>query len=160
VQTLRFPPVTALLDTFWNAGSNAAPGRAQRARQRHPGSPIATGDVVIICLILVLCCGARASSAGASGWCVALVLGTGVFAAGQFSTWIAALVGFALIAWRSPSCAASQALRAAGVVALVIGAPAFLGRLEGIGEFARRSRRAGSAGTTTCGSCTYRISIG
>jgi hypothetical protein len=137
LQTLRFPPVTALLDTFWNAGSNAAsPDELSERGSATLGSPIATGDVVIICLILVLCCGARGILGRRERLVLALVLGTGVFAAGQFSTWIAALVGFALIAWRFPELR-RQAKRFAplALVALVIGAPAFLGRLEGIGEY-------------------------
>jgi len=137
LQTLRFPPVTALLDTFWNAGSNAAsPDELSERGSATLGSPIATGDVVIICLILVLCCGARGLLGRRERLVLALVLGTGVFAAGQFSTWIAALVGFGLIAWRFPDLR-RQAKRFAplALVALVIGAPAFLGRLEGIGEY-------------------------
>jgi hypothetical protein len=84
----------------------------------------------------VLCCGARGLLGRRERLILALTLGTGVFAAGQFSTWIAALVGFALIAWRFPDLR-RQAKRFAplALVALVIGAPAFLGRLEGIGEF-------------------------
>jgi hypothetical protein len=137
LQTLRFPPVAALLDTFWNNGSNAAtPDELGERGSATLGSPIATGDVVIICLILVLCCGARGLLGRRERLILALTLGTGVFAAGQFSTWIAALVGFALIAWRFPDLR-RQAKRFAplALVALVIGAPAFLGRLEGIGEF-------------------------
>jgi hypothetical protein len=137
LQTLRFPPVTALLDTLWNSGANAAnPDELGDRGSATLGSPIATGDVVIICLILVLCCGARGLLGRRERLVLAMTLGTGVFAAGQFSTWIAALVGFALIAWRFPDLR-RQATRFAplALVALVIGAPAFLGRLEGIGEY-------------------------
>jgi len=137
LQTLRFPPVTALLDTLWNSGANAAnPDELGERGSATLGSPIATGDVVIICLILVLCCGARGLLGRRERLVLAMILGTGVFAAGQFSTWIAALVGFALIAWRFPDLR-RQATRFAplALVALVIGAPAFLGRLEGIGEY-------------------------
>jgi hypothetical protein len=137
LQTLRFPPVTALLDTLWNSGANAAnPDELGDRGSATLGSPIATGDVVIICLILVLCCGARGLLGRRERLVLAMILGTGVFAAGQFSTWIAALVGFALIAWRFPDLR-RQATRFAplALVALVIGAPAFLGRLEGIGEY-------------------------
>jgi len=137
LQTLRFPLVTALLDTLWNSGANAAnPDELGERGSATLGSPIATGDVVIICLILVLCCGARGLLGRRERLVLAMILGTGVFAAGQFSTWIAALVGFALIAWRFPDLR-RQATRFAplALVALVIGAPAFLGRLEGIGEY-------------------------
>ena len=47
LQTLRFPPVTALLDTLWNSGANAAnPDELGDRGSATLGSPIATGDVV------------------------------------------------------------------------------------------------------------------
>ena len=137
LQTLKFGPVLALLDTFWNSGAGAADTQDLSERGSATlGSPIATGDVIIISLVLVLCCGARGLLGRRERLILAMVLSTGVLAAGQFSTWIAALVGFALIAWRFPDLR-RQATRFAplALVALVIGAPAFLGRLEGIGEY-------------------------
>jgi hypothetical protein len=136
LQTLKFGPVLALLDTFWNTGSNAADTQDLAERGSATlGSPIATGDVIIISLVLVLCCGARGLLGRRERLVLAVVLGTGVFAAGQFSTWIATAVAFALLAWRFPDLR-RQARRFAplALVALVIGAPAFIGRLSGIGE--------------------------
>lgn len=137
LQTLKFGPMLALLDTLWSSADDAA--ELQELSERGSatlGSPIAAGDVIIISLILVLCCGARGILGRRERLVLAMLLGTGVLAAGQFSTWIAALVGFTLIAWRFPEMR-RQAKRFAplALVALVIGAPAFLGRLEGIGEF-------------------------
>ena len=137
LQTLKFGPMLALLDTWWSSADDAA--ALQQLSERGSatlGSPIAAGDVIIISLILVLCCGARGILGRRERLALAMLLGTGVLAAGQFSTWIAALVGFSLIAWRFPEMR-RQAKRFAplALVALVIGAPAFLGRLEGIGEF-------------------------
>ncbi|WP_156993707.1 hypothetical protein [Pseudonocardia acaciae] len=137
LQTLKFPPVIALLNTFWASAENAGEIAELGSRGSATlGSPIAAGDVIIISLILVLCCGARGILGRQERLILALCLGSGVFAAGQFSTWIAALVGFALIAWRFPEMR-RQAKRFAplGVVALIIGAPAFINRLEGIGEY-------------------------
>lgn len=137
LQTLKFGPVIALLNTFWSSSEDAnAVARLGSRGSATLGSPIAAGDVIIISLILVLCCGARGILGRRERLVLALLLGSGVFAAGQFSTWIAALVGFALIAWRFPELR-RQAKRFAplGVVALLIGAPAFINRLEGIGEY-------------------------
>jgi hypothetical protein len=139
LQTLKFGPVIALLETFWSSGQAGSAESAQRLSERGSatlGSPIAAGDVIIISLILVLCCGARGLLGRRERMILALLLGTGVFAAGQFSTWIAALVGFTLLAWRFPDLR-RQAKRFAPLfgVALVVGAPAFLGRLEGLGEY-------------------------
>ncbi|MDT7561679.1 MAG: hypothetical protein QOC83_6422 [Pseudonocardiales bacterium] len=136
LQTLKFGPVLALLDTFWNSGAGAADTQDLSERGSATlGSPIATGDVIIISLVLVLCCGARGLLGRRERLILAMVLSTGVLAAGQFSTWIATAVAFALLAWRFPDLR-RQARRFAplALVALVIGFPAFVGRLSGIGE--------------------------
>lgn len=138
LQTLRFPPVLALLQTFWN-GSDSDPGATQELGERGTstlGSPIATGDFVIISLVLVLCCGARGLLGRRERLILAVLLGTGVLAAGQFSTWIATVVALGLLAWRFPELR-RQAKRFAplALVAFIIGAPAFLGRLGGIGAY-------------------------
>ena len=136
LQTLKFGPVLALLDTFWNTGATAADTQDLSERGSATlGSPIAAGDVIIISLVLVMCCVARGLLGRRERLILALVLGTGVFAAGQFSTWIATAVAFALLAWRFPDLR-RQARRFAplALVALVIGAPAFITRLSGIGE--------------------------
>jgi hypothetical protein len=134
LQTLKFGPVLAMLNTLWVTGESVDFQDLSERGSATLGSPIATGDVIIISLVLVLCCGARGVLGRRERLVLALLLGTGVFAAGQFSTWIAAAVSFALIGWRFPALR-RQAKRFAPlfVVALVIGAPAFIGRLEGIG---------------------------
>ncbi|WP_064742822.1 hypothetical protein [Pseudonocardia spinosispora] len=137
LQTLQFPPVIAFLQIFWGSGAEGTPDTASELGERGSatlGSPIAAGDVIIISLILVMCCVARGLLGRRERLFLALTLGTGVFAAGQFSTWIAAAVGFSLLAWRFPNLR-RQATRFAPLagVALVIGAPAFVGRLSGIG---------------------------
>jgi hypothetical protein len=140
LQTLKFGPVLNLLQTYWDSGPGGSGGATDTELAERGsatlGSPIAAGDVIIISLILVLCCGARGLLGRRERLTLALVLGTGVLAAGQFSTWIAALVGLALLAWRFPDLR-RQATRFAPLagVALVVGAPAFLGRLEGVGEY-------------------------
>jgi hypothetical protein len=65
-----------------------------------------------------------------------LVLGAGVLATGQFSTWISAVVAAGLILWRFTTVRNSS-LRFVWLVpvALAIGAPALIGRLEGFSEF-------------------------
>jgi hypothetical protein len=139
LQTLQFGPVLTLLDTFWASGgqgggqTTAISDLGERGSATL-GSPIATGDVVIISLVLVLCCVARGLLGRRERLILALLLGTGVFAAGQFSTWIAASVALCLLAWRFPELR-RQAKRFAplALVALVVGAPAFVGRLQGIG---------------------------
>ncbi|MBV9313920.1 MAG: hypothetical protein JO100_09295 [Pseudonocardia sp.] len=137
LQTLRFPPVIALLETFWSSSDNSAAAAALGERGSATlGSPIATGDVIIISLILVFCCGARGLLGRRERLVLAMTLGAGTLAAGQFSTWIAALLAGGLLAWRFPNLR-RQASRFAPLfgVALVVGAPAFIGRLQSIGEY-------------------------
>lgn len=137
LQTLKFGPVLSLLELFWISGApdaSDAAGLSERGSATL-GSPIATGDVIIIGLVLVICCGARGLLGRRERLVLALVLGCGVFAAGQFSTWIATAVGFTLLAWRFPDLRRQgKKFAPLALVALLIGAPAFIGRLQGIGE--------------------------
>jgi hypothetical protein len=138
LQTLKFGPVLDLVNTVWGGDDTGGDNLAELSERGSAtlGSPIAAGDVIIICLLLVFCCVARGLLHRRERLVLALVLGTGVLAAGQFSTWIAAAVGFTLLAWRYPDLR-RQATRFAPLagVALVVGAPAFLGRLDSIGEY-------------------------
>ncbi|HZZ50559.1 MAG TPA: hypothetical protein VFE65_27015 [Pseudonocardia sp.] len=139
LQTLKFGPVLYLVQTVWGGGGDTSQTALSDSAERGSaslGSPIAAGDVIIICLLLVFCCVARGLLHRQERLILAMVLGTGVLAAGQFSTWIAALVGFALLAWRYPDLR-RQATRFAPLagVAMVVGAPAFLGRLDSIGQY-------------------------
>jgi len=77
-------------------------------------------DVIIISLVLVMCCVARGLLGRRERLILALVLGTGVFAAGQFSTWIATAVAFALLAWRFPDLR-RQARRFAPLALVALG---------------------------------------
>ena len=134
LQTLHFGPVVSLLQAVWTPDSNAA-ALAERGTTTL-ASPIATGDYIIICLTLIICCGMRGLLDRRERLGLGLVLGAGVLATGQFSTWISAIVAAGLILWRF-SAVRSRALRFLWLVpvALAIGAPALIGRLQGFGEF-------------------------
>jgi hypothetical protein len=146
LQTLKFAPMLALLQTFWSGssgaygattGSGGNGGGVDALSERGSatlGSPIAAGDVIIISLILVFCCGSRGLLGRRERLVLAMTLGAGTLAAGQYSTWIAAIVAGVLLARRFPQLRA-QAKRFAplSLVAVIIGLPAFLGRLQGIG---------------------------
>ncbi len=133
LQTLQFGPVLAMLAAGWSPEAEA--GELASRGSTTLASPIATGDYIIICLVLVLCCGARGLLERRERLVLGLVLGTGVLAAGQFSTWISAAVAGALILWRFPELR-RQAKRFLWVIpiAFVVGAPAFIGRLEGFAD--------------------------
>jgi hypothetical protein len=139
LQTLKFGPVLALISTVYDSSAEQGSDTLSELSERGSatlGSPIAAGDVIIICLILVFCCGARGLLGRRERLVLALILGTGVLAAGQFSTWIAALLAFGLLFWRFPDLR-RQAKRFAPLagVAMVVGAPAFLGRLDSVGQY-------------------------
>jgi hypothetical protein len=99
------------------------------------GSSLATGDYILIALTLVVTCGARGLLGRRERLAAGLVLGAGVLAAGQFSTWIAAVVVGALILARYPRMRrrAVRFLPVAGL-AVLVGLPAFASRLAGFGE--------------------------
>ncbi|HEU0127163.1 MAG TPA: hypothetical protein VFQ48_00945, partial [Pseudonocardiaceae bacterium] len=89
LQTLNFGPVVAMLQAVWTPDSNAA-ALAERGTTTL-GSPLATGDYIIICLTLVICCAVRGLLHYRERLVLGAVLGAGVLAAGQFSTWISAI---------------------------------------------------------------------
>ncbi|MDQ3904876.1 MAG: hypothetical protein M3300_05370 [Actinomycetota bacterium] len=134
LQTLHFGPVVSMLQAVWVPDSNSA-ALAERGTTTL-ASPIATGDYIIICLTLIVCCGIRGLLDRWERLGLGLVLGAGVLATGQFSTWISAVIAAALILWRF-STVRHSSLRFIWVVpvALAIGAPALIGRLEGFSEF-------------------------
>jgi hypothetical protein len=134
LQTLHFGPVVSMLQAVWVPDSNSA-ALAERGTTTL-ASPIATGDYIIICLTLIVCCGIRGLLERWERLGLGLVLGAGVLATGQFSTWISAVVAAALILWRFSGVRHSS-LRFLWLVpvALAIGAPALIGRLQGFSEF-------------------------
>jgi hypothetical protein len=134
LQTLHVGPVVSMLQAVWTPDSNAA-ALAERGTTTL-GSPIATGDYIIICLTLVICCGARGLLDRRERLALGLVLGAGVLAAGQFSTWISAVVAAGLILWRFGTVR-HNSIRFLWLVpvALAVGAPALIGRLQGFGDY-------------------------
>jgi hypothetical protein len=134
LQTLHFGPVVSMLQAVWTPDSNAA-ALAERGTTTL-GSPLATGDYLVICLTLVICCGMRGLLDRRERLALGLVLGAGVLATGQFSTWISAVVAGGVILWRF-STVRRNSLRFLWLVpvALAVGAPALIGRLQGFGEF-------------------------
>jgi len=133
LQTLRFGPVLTLLLAGWTPTVEG--GELSDRGSTTLASSIATGDYIIICLVLVICFGARALLGRRELLVLGLVLGAGVLAAGQFSTWISAMVAGTLIFWRFPELR-RRAVRFLPLIAAacVVGAPAFVGRLQGFGE--------------------------
>lgn len=133
LQTLAVGPVLAILGAVW-APTEAAGELAERGATTL-SSPIATGDYIIFSLVLVICCAARGLLGRRERLGLGLVLSAGVLAAGQFSTWISAAVAAVLILGRFPELRARvwRFLPALPIVFL-IGAPAFIARLEGFGD--------------------------
>jgi hypothetical protein len=134
LQTLHFGPVVSMLQTVWTPDSSSA-ALAERGTTTLASS-IATGDYIIICLTLMICCGARGLLDRRERLALGLLLGAGVLAAGQFSTWISAVVAAALILWRFGSVRGNS-IRFLWLVpvALAVGAPALIGRLQGFDDY-------------------------
>lgn len=134
LQTMQFGPVVAMLQTLWTPDSNAV-ALGERGTTTL-ASALATGDYILICLTLVICCGARGLLDRRERLGLGIVLGMGVLAAGQFSTWISAVVVAGLILWRF-NTVRRRSLRFLWLAPIVLafGAPALIGRLQGFGEY-------------------------
>lgn len=132
LQVLGVGPVLSLLALMTPSETAAELGQRGSATL---GSSLATGDVIIIALVLLVACGVRGVLGGRERLIAGLLLGAGVLAAGQFSTWIAALVAGALLLGRYPQVR-RRAPRFApvGLAAVVVGAPALVARIEGFWE--------------------------
>lgn len=132
-QTLRVGPVLSLLATWWPTETGGEAGLERGSSTLS--SSIATGDYIIIALTLVICCGLRGLLDHRERLLLGSVLGTGMLAAGQFSTWLAAIIAVALLAWRHPELRRrSVRFLPLGLAAVAVGAPALIGRLQGFGE--------------------------
>jgi hypothetical protein len=96
-----------------------------------PGSP---SGYILVCLVLVLCCGARGLLGRRERLALGLVLATGVLAAGQPSTWVGAAIAVALILWRLPELRRRAVrFRWAVPIAFVVGAAAVVDDLRWVG---------------------------
>jgi hypothetical protein len=134
LQTLQVGPVVAALQAVWSP--DTVTGALEQRGTTTLASPLATGDYIIICLTLVICCGARGLLDRRERLGLGLVLGAGVLAAGQFSTWISAIVAAVFILWRFAELRRrSKRLLLLVPLVLVLGAPALIGRLQGFGEY-------------------------
>lgn len=131
-QTAGVPPVIDFLSAY--APGEGASEIAERGTTTLASS-IATGDVITIGLILVIASGVRGVLGGRERLVAGLVLGAGVLAAGQFSTWISALIAAVLILQRYPQLRRRSVrfLPVAGL-AVLVGAPAFVARVASFGE--------------------------
>jgi hypothetical protein len=132
LQTMRFGPVLALLQLWW-AGDSSVDGLSTRGTTTL-GHSIASGDVILIGMVLMVTARVRGLVGGGESLVTGLILAAGLLAAGQFSTWLAALVAGAYMLVRIPETR-PRVLRAVPVagLALAVGAPALLGRLQDIG---------------------------
>ncbi|SNR77487.1 hypothetical protein [Blastococcus mobilis] len=132
LQTLGVPPVLSFLGTWWGIDPGLPESSARGSATL--GHSIATGDYIVIGLGLLISAAVRGLIGRKEGLLLGFVLATGVLASGQFSTWLAALVAGGIVLHRIPQ-ARRRATRVVPVaaLALVVGAPAVLSRLQGIG---------------------------
>lgn len=128
LQTFNVRPMISFLALAWPSDDSS--GLASRGSTTL-GSSIATGDYVIIALALLVACGMRGMLGRRERLVLAVVLGGGTLASAQYSAWISALV-IAIVLGRHYPALRRRALRFLPVLAVVavIGAPAFLSRLQ------------------------------
>lgn len=132
LQTSGIGPVVSTLGQWWNTESDV---EAIAARGTSTlGHSIATGDVLVIALAVLVAGRVKGALSRAEGVVLGLVLAAGLLAAGQYSTWLAAIVAGGVLAYLMP---AFRRYLLRSVVALplvaVVGAPAFVRRVS---EFA------------------------
>jgi hypothetical protein len=127
-QTLDLGPTISLLSTFWPIEGSDLSQRGSATL----ASSIATGDYLLIGLVLVIALGLRGMLHRRERLVAGLILATGLLAAGQFSTWAGVLVAGIVLVTSEPIIrrAASRYLFLLPVVA-VVGAPAFITRISG-----------------------------
>lgn len=132
LQTLSVGPVLSFLSIWW--GIDAELPESSSRGTATLGNSLATGDYILIGLILLVTVAVRGLIGRREGLVLGVVLAPGLLAAGQFSTWLAALVAGGVILCRSPEMR-RQAIRflPAAVLPLILGAPAVLSRVQGIG---------------------------
>ena len=140
LQTLNFGPVVSVLESLWSAGAESSEPAARGTATL--GSSFATGDYIVFGLTLVICCAVRGILGRRESMALGFLLGAGILAAGQYSTWIATLVAAVVLLVRLPVLRrkAGRCLPIAGAAAL-LGAPAFMGRL---GDFENGKQVPGS----------------
>jgi len=134
LQTLSFPPVVALLNTYWRPIGSDPSGVVDRGSTTLASS-IATGDYIVIALALLVAMIVRDLVGRREQMAVGLTLTAGTLAAGQFSTWASAAVVTAAMLYVYPRLRrrALRLLPALGV-AVLVGLPAFVARLAEFGD--------------------------
>ncbi len=134
LQTLSVGPVLSILETWW--GIEAGLPESSARGTATLGNGLATGDYILIGLSLLIAASVRGLVLGRIWVALGCLLGAGLLATGQFSTWLAALVGGCIILCRIPE-ARRRAIRFTPLAAcaVVVGAPALVARLQDISEF-------------------------
>jgi lipopolysaccharide/colanic/teichoic acid biosynthesis glycosyltransferase len=132
LQVLAVAPVLSLLSTFWVSATDDPADLAQRGTTTL-GSPLSTGDVLVLALVVVICCGLR----GLLGRRERLVAGglllVGVLATAQFTAWLTALVAGVAILVRFPHLRRPvRRFWPVPVVLLLIAIPVVVGRLQDV----------------------------
>lgn len=125
LQTTGSSAVVALLNTFWST-----PNEPAERGTTTLASSIATGDYVVLALALLIALAVRGIVGRWEVLALGAVLGAGTLAAGQFSTWAAAVV-VAIVMLRQHPQLRHFAVRFLPLMLLVgaIGSPAVLTRI-------------------------------
>jgi hypothetical protein len=132
LQTLSVGPVLSFLETWWEIDAGL-PESSTRGTATL-GNGLATGDYTLFGLALLIAAAVRGVIGRTEQLALGLILGAGLVASGQFSTWLAALVAGGILLHRIPELR-RKSIRFVPAIALVllVGAPVLLGRLQGIG---------------------------
>jgi lipopolysaccharide/colanic/teichoic acid biosynthesis glycosyltransferase len=122
--------VLSALQLFW--ASQDSPADLQERGTTTLGSPLATGDVLIVAAVVLVCCALRGFLGRREAVIAGVPLAAGILATGQVSTWLSACVAtvFLLIAVPDLRRRALRYLPPILLIALAAGAPALAGRFR------------------------------
>ncbi|WP_018331144.1 sugar transferase [Actinomycetospora chiangmaiensis] len=130
LQTLQVSPVLAVLGTWWSSAADGPAALAERGTTTL-GSPLATGDVLVIAAVVLVCAAARGLLGVRERVIAAVLLVAGVLATGQVTAWLSAVVaaGFLLAAFPRLRRRAGRALLP-GLVLAAVAVPVVTTRLQ------------------------------
>ncbi|WP_433782277.1 sugar transferase [Actinomycetospora sp. CA-101289] len=130
LQTLQVGPVLTVLQLLW--ASQDSPADLQERGTTTLGSPLATGDVLVVAAVVLVSCAARGLLGRREAVIAGVPIAAGILATGQVSTWLSACVAaaFLLVALPDLRRRALRSLLPVLLIALAAGAPALAGRFR------------------------------
>ncbi|MHC1559589.1 sugar transferase [Actinomycetospora sp. C-140] len=132
LQVLAVSPVLSLLSTFWMSATDAPDDLAERGTTTL-GSPLSTGDYLVLALVVLVCCGMRGLLGRRERLVAGGLLVVGILASAQFTAWLTALIAGVAILVRFPDLRRRAArLWMVPVLVALLAIPVVVSRLQDV----------------------------